>query len=137
MISAEYLAGFFDGEGYVGIISSGRNYYKLHLAISNTNEFILQYIKAEYGGRFHRVTRTIPNHKPVYQLVWSGENAKDLIRIILPYSKVKSNQLQMALQFPIRRNISGIKTTRDPNARTKQVELFTYLKKLNHRGVTQ
>jgi hypothetical protein len=134
MISIEYLAGFFDGEGHIGVITTTKDCYKLHMTLTNTNELILQSIKAEYGGRLYRIKRNKLRCKDSFSLVWSGTEAKEIIRLIIPYSKVKLSQLNLALQFPIGTNIKGMKTGK-LHDKTIQIQIYSRLKQLNHRGI--
>jgi intein-encoded DNA endonuclease-like protein len=51
MLSAEYIAGFFDGEGCVGISTRGRGKHPyLRVSVTNTNKEILLLMKAQFGG---------------------------------------------------------------------------------------
>lgn len=95
LLSKEYIAGFFDGEGCITIHS--RN-YQLRLLIGNTYINVLKNIQDTCGGRIYR------NEKKKYKklsYVWetSSNNAISFLESILPYLIVKKEEALIALDF--------------------------------------
>ncbi len=104
MISPEYAAGFFDGEGCVNLTVSGRNRrIVLRLMIVNTDPMILAAFQAQFGGFIeHRVRQ--PGSKQAHWkqfccLTMSGNIAFAFLVDIAPYVRVKASQVALALEF--------------------------------------
>lgn len=108
---AAYIAGFFDGEGSVGIskvISKGKRgkrlnpNYVLHVKFSNSDREVLQWIADRIGGWIltHKTTST----RAHWKLVRKGTMAAKVLRQMLPYLIVKKSQSQYALEFQERQS---------------------------------
>jgi hypothetical protein len=96
MISAEYLAGFVDGEGCIGIGSTNTSLV-LTLAISQVNLTVLQEIQKDYGGHL-TPCKVKGNRRPAWILRWSSKAALSVIEKILPYLIVKKPQAEIAVK---------------------------------------
>lgn len=98
-IETAYLAGFFDGEGTVGIYGS---YGQLRLQVGGTDEASIRRFYNRYGG-------TIPNYVPARSFgkkrmwKWSvtGAKAKTVLADLLPHLHVKKAQAFEALKLPM------------------------------------
>lgn len=101
MVSIEYLTGFFDADGYVGIVKGKTGYYNLRCTLTNIDKLVLQKIQSEYGGLIQSKSLSNPKWSHQYSLVWNGEKAKTILKLMENYSIVKRNQIQLALTFPI------------------------------------
>ncbi len=94
-----YLAGFFDGEGCVGIYPhrnarTGKHYYELSLNVTQKDRTILNFFQAHYGGYI------IYNHKQnVHKWTTDVPSAVIFLNDILPFLIVKSAQVKLALEF--------------------------------------
>lgn len=104
MISAEWLAGFFDGEGCVSINkiprnTNGRNHqYTCGASVSQKNKAILQLIHEDFPeGRLVWSSR-------VWNLCFSGKRAKRFLEFIRNHSLLKRDQIEVALRFISRLN---------------------------------
>ena len=135
MISIEYLAGFFDGEGYVGVAKHRSGNYILQMSISNTELLLLQSIQAEYGGKIHlSPERRSQIRKPAYHIHWWGIGVKNMATLLLPYTKIKGSQLKLALEFPVgkrggwQRNSIG-RFARDQTTHKKREEIYVQMKR--------
>ena len=130
-----YVAGFFDGEGYIAITKN----YQLRIGVSNTNRDILEWLKIHFGGTIqkrpwrHCEAKT---HKPAYLWRLGAHQSINLLKQIYPYLKLK--RLQTEIAFELR------KTFDTPNpgkigvlASTlmKRLELRNSLSVLNKRGL--
>lgn len=102
-----YIAGFVDGEGYIGISIHRRKdwnrpYYTTQLNVYNTDIFALQSMaeSAGVGSIYlaHRQER--PEHKIGYVWRTTGLKAIELLKELLPYLKVKHKQAELAIRFP-------------------------------------
>lgn len=102
-ITASYVAGFFDGEGTVGISHvkhPSADYYNVRVAIINTNRAILDAIQGTFGGSVgSHDKRRSDKHKQSWQVQWYSESAIEFLRTIYPYVIVKRDQIELALKF--------------------------------------
>lgn len=105
-----YLAGFFDGEGYVSILAqpdrhSGRRSHVLHVAVSNVYRPALEELQAIWGGGW-RVMPPPPERETwqtVYQLYWGWAAGARVLRAIQPYLRVKQEAVRIALALAERK----------------------------------
>lgn len=65
-IEMGYLAGFADGEGYIGICKTEGNSYGLHVTISNTNFGMLKMYETKFGGKIRCVQKSAEHNKDKY-----------------------------------------------------------------------
>ncbi len=91
MLSAEYFAGFFDGEGTICILKRDMS---LVVSIVNTHQPILLLIQAQYGGSFHD-----RNDRGSYVLKWVSNKAVPVIEVMYPHLILKRAQADLALAF--------------------------------------
>lgn len=93
-----YLAGFFDGEGYVGIVKRKRSEhfteYIVQASIGQKDGATMDWIKENFGGHVHRVKRD-----GSYQWIVSNQAAYKVLKRIVSYLKYKKPQAQMAIDF--------------------------------------
>ena len=99
-----YFAGFFDGEGYVGIqrcsSKTAKKGYRniLVVSLTNTNPKPVNLACKIYGGRIDQYTPK-KGKKLAYQWrIWSKKAAVFLLDV-LPYTLVKKEQVEIALSF--------------------------------------
>jgi hypothetical protein len=93
-LSAQYLAGLFDGEGCIGVYkrTSPRKDYTFKLTISNNYVPILNKIKSDWAGSIF-----IDDKCPAWYC--SHTKAKEFINFIIPFSIIKTEQLNLSLQY--------------------------------------
>jgi hypothetical protein len=91
-----WLAGFFDGEGCVGLYLRG-NDFTCKASIINTERPVLEEIAAMFGGSL-TARKVVPGRKPVFALQLNGATAETLLRAIRPFTKVKSAQIDVFLE---------------------------------------
>jgi LAGLIDADG DNA endonuclease family protein len=145
MVPVEYLAGFVDGEGYLGLARiprrNGAHEYCVRLSIYNTNRSVLDEIRTTWGGTMSIVARKLPVWKPSYALIWTNAAAAGLIRKVAPFLVVKSRQAEALIAFDER--IQAGRRSRDPKGRLLPLSLaevgaresvYLRLKQLNRRG---
>lgn len=146
---AIWLGGFFDGEGAIMIMQIKRNpdgrsdtpyYYDLRLDVSNTQLEILEFIKANFGGRLvgPHGTRT-PNGKPVHHWIAIGNAALKVLARIYPYLFLKRERAKLAIEFQLSRNAwlklpsLANKLTAEELERRRKAHIT--MKQLNMKGV--
>lgn len=116
-IEAAYIAGIFDGEGYVGIWESGkwskRNFsprFVITLTITNTSARMLNWIHDRVGGniRISHLAGQYKATKTCYKLAMYGGRAVELLRVMFPYLLVKKEQAEIVFK------LKEITLARDP-----------------------
>lgn len=99
MLSAEYIAGFFDGEGCVDIryrTTHGGKYqrFELRLTISQVFRLPLDKIVEQWGGSVS------PRRSgKIHYYVVSGKQANALLKAMRPHLLVKADEADIALSF--------------------------------------
>ncbi len=101
-----YTAGLLDGEGCVGVhktdTSHRRFRYHLVVTITSTNAYICEWLRQKFGGaiRFWEESqRRSPRHKDRYTWIKVRGQAADFLRVVQPFVKLKSLQIENALVF--------------------------------------
>src|SRR3990167_6310653 len=154
MISPEYAAGFFDGEGCVGIGVRGKNNQVfLRATIVNTDENILGAFQITFGGNLNKpqIYKEKPSWKPFRSLTMPGRTAIDFFKIIYPYTKLKKSQIELAFEFwefqqrpkierctvvrPLKDNPSYTTLARSPETLAIELEFKNRMHGLNAKGI--
>lgn len=105
-ISPEYLAGFFDADGCVGIYnrkSKANNSYQVNIAIANSGwhgRIICNLLKEKFGGS---ITETIAKKSTHRKAFWFKINVFQKVKEFLLYIKdhliIKKDQALLCLEF--------------------------------------
>ena len=95
-VDIRYLAGFFDGEGSVGIYKD-HGYHRVRIQIANKDIGVLEWVKSVAGNG--HVYGNVVNNKTCSMFQTSSGFAINLLRLIYPYLKVKRNQVELVLTF--------------------------------------
>lgn len=139
--SLQYIAGFFDGEGYIQIAkrspgcgTSGSPYY-LVCSMANTHRQVMDEIQKIVGGRviFHRGGKK--QWKPHYRLTLWTQQALAFLKAVQPYLIVKREEADLAISFYecIKPYGSRVKLTDDDMA--VRVDCYNKMKSLKgNRG---
>ena len=119
-VSLDYLAGFIDGEGSLGIerINNGkpklyrwlptgppRLYYRspehtIRVQVSNTNLDGLKAIQEVYGGSISAMKApNRPKNKQGYRLTWNARRAEEILRLVGPRLILKRPQYLLLKEF--------------------------------------
>lgn len=105
-----WAAGFFDGEGCVTIRKRLRPikiYYDLFIKITNTNkESVYKFKKLFTYGSIH--SRKTITGKIAWEWCISGEKALNILNILKPFTVVKTEQINVAIEF---QSMTGVKKT--------------------------
>jgi len=133
-ITPQYLAGYIDADGYIGINKSntanGSYRYAVYVGITSTNRDVLSLIQKKYGGGLTKNNNGSKKWRPKYSLVWYSHKAKELINIIFNYLVIKKERAKLVLSFPIGQ--TGVNLSKEENDIREQ--LYRESKKLNKRG---
>lgn len=152
--TAAYIAGFIDGEGYIGIITDKNRInfrrndsYKTVLKIANTNKDIIQWFKNSFGGYLeHRTMKE--NQKDAYCWTIEGKNLQPFLDKVSPYLRIKKKQAEIIKDFRktynegsyeyiqrIAKNGGHLtsKTTK-PEVLELREKLYQQIRELNKRG---
>lgn len=141
-LTASYLAGFIDGEGYFGIYPVSREgrktYYISCVKVANTNKEIIEWMHNSFGGFFH--TRHFANNcKTAYTWTLTDARVVPFIEKIIPYLKIKRPQAELVLKrekLKLKlKNMGERKGMVYPDNILKEIEnCCTEIRKLNARG---
>lgn len=97
-----WAAGFFDGEGYIGLAKRHRRNsvnYDLRITATNTDIRALHRFKQMFGGSVQ--VQVKPNHKrwlPSWTWVAQNINAEQCLLRLLPWLVVKREQAELAIR---------------------------------------
>lgn len=95
MLSLEYIAGLFDGEGHVSITATKRRSGtdpKLTVRLTNTFLPIIREIQHMYGGHIYKARKVKEHYLQVYVLSLTVEESKKFLSDILPFLHIKRDQ---------------------------------------------
>lgn len=108
MVSDEWLAGFFDGEGTIQLASypsrNGKLYTTLKVLLAQSGEegkALLEEVVEQYGGRVYEHLKAGQHKatKSAYKWYICATNAAAFLRRIEPYLKLKKEKAQDAIRF--------------------------------------
>jgi hypothetical protein len=98
----EWLAGFVDGEGWIGLSTrthGGRTYKYARLHVSNTHHATMRKLHRIFGGRLYlRKKSKNVNWKQTMEWMVNGQEALHLLRKLLPHLTVKRKAAQLVLR---------------------------------------
>lgn len=146
-----WLAGFIDGEGYIGILRQRKKenhrhsaslLYHPYLIISNNNLKVLQYIKRLIGyGYIHKKPNKEPNSRQQTSFQYKlarMDHLEAALKTMQPFFRLKQKQCKLLLAFiDSRKNakrISGRGSRGIASYSKKDEEIYQKLRILNKRG---
>ncbi len=104
MESLQYIAGFFDGEGSVGLYKTGRGTYFLRVQVvqnvTRASAALFHDLRTVYGGAWSPV-----KGKKAANWQLSGDNAECFLKDIQPHVRLKKDQVNLALYWLSRRQL--------------------------------
>jgi len=101
---AIYIAGLFDGEGYVNVSETKRNRDSDHsifmfcVGITNTNLAILEWL-SEFGGTVHKKSKGKDYWSQAYEWRATGNIAQAFLTQIEPFCRIKRELVVQALIY--------------------------------------
>lgn len=154
-LTAAYVAGLIDGDGYLGIMrkSSKRSLARVHytpvVKVGMTDKDIIEWLQKSFGGNFYH--RDNGQYKDLYQWKLANRTMKPFLDAIYPYLRVKKAQADVLKRFfgtfgsddyYQKKQKGGLrnggtrysKTLKDETLEYRK-ELYKQIRKLNHRGI--
>jgi hypothetical protein len=96
---APYLAGLFDGEGFISLARNGRG-LTLFMGVEMTDREGVAAFARFFDGKVTTLTRrTDTSKRRVYRWVVTGQNVAGPLRRLLPHLRVKQDQARVALAY--------------------------------------
>lgn len=143
-----WLAGFIDGEGYIGITfqrkkenqqQSASARYHPYLIITNNNCEVLREIQGSIGsGHVYKLSRNIKTHKQGFQYKLTEMQKLDLLlRRIQPHLRLKQQQCTLLVNFINLRKKAKNHTGRGhrgATSYTREEKIYQKLLTINKRG---
>jgi LAGLIDADG endonuclease len=137
-LDVQYIAGFFDAEGYATIIRQKKNnkpFYYVKTTITNTNIEVIERLQSVFGGKIYADPPKEKHWKVCYYLYFYTQDALKLLRAIKPLVIVKKALIEKIIEFDELRNKwgvhSGIRYTKDQL--TILENYYIAVKKLNSK----
>ncbi len=97
-----YLAGFFDGEGCVGVYKKGQHKnHEVRISIAQVDPKPIQLFQSVFGGNIGIQKGNYENRfgiKDLFRLQYTGNRAKDVLANLYPYLIVKREKAAVALE---------------------------------------
>jgi len=98
--SKSYFAGLFDGEGTIALYPNNtKNSYVFGLAVGLTNPMAANMLLLAFGGTVDFKEYKNPKWRPLYTWRVYGKRAETVSRCLLPYLKLKREELEIALKI--------------------------------------
>jgi hypothetical protein len=104
LIEDSYIAGFFDGEGSLGLYAACKSRrYNLRVSINQVitpeSQVLFDFLKEKFGGSFTYPKRVKEQHRQA--IFWSlyGDKAADFLEVIRPHLFLKAPQVDLVLQW--------------------------------------
>lgn len=144
-IEKAYIAGLLDGEGCIHISRTKTNKidgyikpykYSLHVRIRTCDTVLSQYCHSKFGiGSLHKCKAYKSNHNESYEWHVASNNALQILKILLPYLKLKKGHAEIGIKYQKNKRNVTHKGKKLPieNYRFQQ-KCYKQLKKLNKRG---
>ena len=138
-----YAAGLFDGEGYVRIARWKKPKtlhvrYQIFAGIGMTHKPIIEQFHKTYGGSLHmnRHDERNPRHKIQFSCILASQKAATFLRLIYPFSVVKKEQIDVALDLQEHIDFVPYKPTGSHSLREGYDEILKYREELFHRIIS-
>lgn len=138
-MSTEYLAGLFDGEGWVSILTRRRPNLSLGVVVGvkMTHYEAVAAFHQRFGGSLTKTVPSNPAHSPTWTWRVCSKDAATALRAMLPYLLVKKPQARVGLSVAKHLNehaTPGRKTA--PEVLALREKLLTEFLSLPKRGNT-
>ncbi len=103
MLKVEYIAGFFDGEGSIGIYRNGRGTFHLRTQLTQNitpaTEDILSELCDRFGGNLSRMRSPLYQRNAAFNWQLNGNRAAAFLREILHSLYIKRDQAEIAIAW--------------------------------------
>jgi len=139
MLSIDYIAGLFDGEGcfWLGAVSNARSTHRPAIEIKNTHEGIIILVKhtLELWGirpRMHRIVYSNRRCKPIYELNIDKIHDINVLCVVLKNKLViKQECARLLAEFTMLRLLEG---RNGKHHCRREEEIYQEMRILNRRG---
>lgn len=128
-----YVAGFVDGEAWIGCHRKDEMTFGAVMNVANTNIEIIEYLHKLFGvGSIQYVTNRKSKNKDYAYWCVTGKNCRDILLQLKPYLKIKKLQAELCISLAESINQGCIHTP--PEEIKRRFTIYLYLQKLNKRG---
>ena len=94
-----YVAGLFDGEGWISLIMHSTGTSTLRIGMGNTDEECVLFVQSIFGGIVHKDESKDTRHKSRYVWLLHGDKAATVLGILLPFLITKRERAFLAIDF--------------------------------------
>lgn len=134
----QYLAGFFDADGHIGIYKRGEKTrrrkdgtiavyssgHAINFVIVNVHKGSLVAIQSLIGGTIHSRASKNPKHSTTHQLtLTSRQSILDCVNMMLPYLIVKKERCSLIKEYLESRLLSSPKKGSNTPISTRELEI--------------
>src|SRR5205807_7611595 len=108
----KYIAGIFDGEGWVRISRQKHpkyNHirYQLYTGVNMVCPDVVSALHKQFGGTFSISPRRKNTHRTLFVWVTSGHGSVRFLKTILPYLRIKKVEAELGIQFMEKKGLRG------------------------------
>jgi hypothetical protein len=128
-----YAAGMLDGEGNLHFTIWKDSYMPL-ITITNTDQRLMDWLIAHFGGRVHIRRRHDPRHKSALDWRLHGKHAAAFARVVLPYLVLKREQAALLISYYDQGTFHWGSRPLPDDVRERRRLMHEAMKMLNHRG---
>lgn len=143
-ISNQYIAGFLDGEAYIGLIKKTTKhctlgyYYKPNIKVAQRtkNSRVLELLKEKYGG-YITTRKQLDDTNQCAVNTWEIANRPMVKRLLLDikdYVVVKESHVSLLLEFT--ELPTGVSAEKELYVSRKD-EIYAEMRKINKRGLAE
>lgn len=144
MISSDYVAGLFDGEGWftinrvAGLYKGGRQYrFQCYARILIREAWLLEMVHGHVGYGAVRALRSRSElHARYSQISWTGEGLRAFISVIGPRLQIKKAHAEVADEIQQIKLRTGCRPVGDADY-MRELELYECMRELNKKGPAQ
>ncbi len=101
-LDAAYIAGFFDGEGWVHLYRRRKPgcTFRIRVGFTNRNLQLLRWIKSHFYGTIHPKKRRSTKHSQSYDLtIHRNLSVRNFLKQIGPFVKLKKRHIAILREF--------------------------------------
>lgn len=122
-LSLAYIAGFFDGEGSIGIYRNGAGTFYLRVQLTQNinpeSTQVLDEFSRRFGGKLNLMRSSLYRHNAAYNWQINGKRAEAFLRRITPWLILKAAQAKVAVKWQTQHKHPGRNTLGQMNAGPK------------------
>ena len=129
-ITAEWVAGFFEGEGCILTMAPSSGIPVPAVTIAQKDTTILFEIQKLFDGSI-----SIHDHTHCSELAWRGRSVTKILVPILPFLIVKKRRAELALRMLECLSTPGVKVSDE--YRQERLQAAAEIKRLNHLSIAE